>query len=482
MTLVGKQRIETRHEQAILILSHLSLLTQQTHARFRSRVPGLSTGILQGTETPSPMANVVVSTMQTSRIPKHAEWLKQNLIRPIGLIMVDEAHMFPAKSYQVIRSYYPEAQILGFTATPFRERQVMTSCFAEIAYSISLQELIDLGVLVPPELHQITKRDTDATDVAATVVRLYLEKESGRKAIVYMRTIEDAKLTRNAFESAGVRCRAVTSECTGDGRDDVLDEFTNGSIDVLTTVDVLTAGFDSPPVQAIFMPYGTKSPTQYLQRIGRGLRPHNDKTSCRVYVFGPPPQIGKDRYRAQHYDVLNAGASLNKTFDRVSDEMKYKFLDPAGDVYHWNHQVLEVVAKMKALGMGYVSDLVDRRDFPKKYLANVTTLLNSMPDKRQYMANGHLHATDAQKDLLFRRGFSGAQLSKISKYEASMLISTTNGHGRSQNHDPSFIMPEGIYKGRPVWETPHTYRHTVKRTHPDSPVAQVIQRWEQRPR
>lgn len=480
MTLAGRRRIEAAPERSLLILSHLSLLTQQTEARFKSRVPELSTGVLQGNVTPSPMARVVVSTMQTSRAEKHAEWLKKNLLRPVGLIIVDEAHMFPASSYQKIRAHYPEVQILGFTATPFRERKIMTSCFADVAFSISLQELIDMGVLVRPELNQIVKPATDVVTVAATVVKLYQEKEAGKKAIVYMKTIEDAKLTRNAFESAGIRCRAVTSECVDDERDQVLKSFTYGEIDVLTTVDVLTAGFDSPPVQAIFMPYGTKSPTQYLQRIGRGLRPYEGKTSCRVYVFGPAPSIGKDVYARQHIDVLNAGASLTKKFEKISDDARYKFMDPQSDQYKWTHQVLEVIAKMKSLGMGHMAELLDRRDFPRKYLMNVTQLLASLPQSRQYMSNGHLHATEPQKDLLFKQGFSSSQIAHISKYEASMLISVVKGQRPSQSYEPGFLLPEGTYAGKAVWETPHSYRNSVKRSFPDSPVANLIRKWEQR--
>lgn len=463
-----------------LVLSHLSLLVGQSYDRFRARIPSLSLGILQGQTTPSPMNDVVFSTMQTSRLPEHAQRLKNILIKPVKLIVVDEAHHYPAMSYQVIRDYFPEAKVLGFTATPYKSRQVMTSCFDEIAYSISLQELIDMGMLVPPVLNQIKRETKDVEGLVASVVRLHLEKNPGAKGIVYLRTIDEAKLCRNAFDSAGILSRAVTSELTGGPRDEVLESFVKGPTEILTTVDVLTAGFDAPPVQAIYMPHGTKSPTQYLQRIGRGLRTYPGKTACQVYLYGSAPSIKKGLYEQQHHDILNAGASKKKAFDRVSEEMAYKLFDGSSEVYVWNQQVLDVIAKMNLLGMRELADMLDRRKFPKRFLQDIRVLLDRLPNAKQLLSNGKAKATPSQKEMLFRAGFGSDQVERLSRYEASMMISTITGKDRSKPVPQEYVVLDGRFAGKAVWELPHAYRTRVKKEHPDSPVARQIIAYEKR--
>lgn len=479
MTSVVAEQLRTQG-WSTLILSHLSLLTEQTFARFQKRAPLLSIGIHQGKRRCSPMNRVVVSTMQTTRLATHAETIQSILVHPIELIIVDEAHYFPSASYQLIRETFPKAKILGLTATPFKDRRLMTSCFDHIAYSISLQELIDMEHLVAPVLHTIPKGETmEITDVCARLVRLYQEREDGKPALVYMRSIDDAKLLRNSFESAGVRARAVTSQVTGPERQSIFDSFHAGDTKVLTTVDVLTAGFDAPPVEAIFMPFGTKSPTQYLQRIGRGLRPHAGKRSCRVYLFGDAPSIARKVYEDQHAAILKAGTSPAKTYDRVSEEMDHKLWNSSSEVYLWNQQVLDVMSKMNRLGMNAFADMLDQRQFPARFLSDLTKLLSRLPDKKQRLSTGKLKPTDAQLRLLQDAGFRTDQVATVSRQEASMMITTIIGE-RPRSVPPEFVVTTGRYKGQAVWELPHAYRSRVKRDFPESPVAAQIHQWEAR--
>ena len=297
---IAERFVQMYPDKSVMVLSHLSLLTQQTMARFKARLPHILTGVFQADQVPDQDAQVIVGTMQTSRDGRKSDFLKLQANREVGLVVIDEAHYLDNPSYnKTLNEWFPKAKQLGCTATPFRSGALMTNYFDKISFSISLQELIDEGFLVPPRLIEVAYDEKELPDIMAMTARLYLEKERGKKALVFMTSIEDAKQMRNVLDNHGVKARAITSELLGEERDKVLSAFRRGEIDVLTTVNVLTAGFDSPNVEAIFMPYPTQSPTTYLQRVGRGLRPCPEvgKEECRIYVCGDAPAIRREMYK-----------------------------------------------------------------------------------------------------------------------------------------------------------------------------------------
>jgi superfamily II DNA or RNA helicase len=114
-----------------------------------------------------PKSDVIISTMQTTRLVDSITYLNCALTRPIGLLIVDECHLLPTDSYQQILEAFPGVQLVGLTATPFRSNRLMTNAFAKISISLSIQELIDQGYLCPPKLHQITSRGKDLADILA---------------------------------------------------------------------------------------------------------------------------------------------------------------------------------------------------------------------------------------------------------------------------------------------------------------------------
>lgn len=433
---------------------------------------------MQGDQKPSWNTKAIISTMQTSRSEIHIDWLKELLVRNIGLLIIDEAHFIPTESYQTILSYFPDAKIAGFTATPFRASKIMTSYFERISYSLSLQELINDGYLVPPVLHEIITKGDTVADIMANVIHLYKTQAPDRQAIVYMQSIDDARLLRSAFEEAGVSSHAVTQELVGEYRARVLADFNSGSIKVLTTVNVLTAGFDSPNVGAIFIPYGTSSPTTYLQRIGRGLRNHQEtgKKDCLVFVFGDAPSVSKKTYEHLTKRILTAGGN-HVAFKTHKEDLLYNDYDTSSDIYVYNQTVVETIKKMEKLGMVELAALLNEKKFPKRFMDNISEIHKHLPDKKTTLPGGAKPASEAQKNVLFKAGFASDTVSKLSKGEASMMIGTIlNKQNRASS--VQYRVPEGVHVGKHVSELPHTYRSLVKKRFPDSPVAKLIVQWE----
>lgn len=477
---ICKRYTEANPTKAVLILSHLSLLTEQTYERFKIRAPSVNVAIMQGQTKARWNSSVIISTMQTSRSADHIAHLKENTVRNVGLIIVDEAHYIPNTSYQQILNYFPDAKIGGFTATPFRDKKIMTSYFDKISYSMSLQELIDNGYLVPPVLHQIEERGSSIEDIMATVLNLYKQHQMGKQAIVYMQSIDHARLLKSAFDDIGISAHAITSELVGEYRSQILSSYNSGTIKVLTTVNVLTAGFDSPNVESIFMPYATQSPTTYVQRIGRGLRlnPAIGKDHCDVYVFGDAPSISKRIYEKMNNLVLFAGGKP-KSYDTHKDDLFFSPHETTSDIYVWNKSVVDTIDKMEKLGMNEFARLLDQKQFPKRFMDNINKLIATLPNKKKN-TSGDVLATAAQKSVLIRSGFTSDQMASVTKHEASMMIgSIFNQENRVKKQTP-YTVTEGMHAGKEVYECPHAYRSYMKKHYPDNPVTKTIIQWEER--
>lgn len=469
--------------QSVLILSHLSLLTNQTSERFATQAPHLKVGVFQADRSPASDCQVIIGTMQTSQSKDKTLDLKLLLKYPVGLIIVDEAHFLQTTSYEKAISYFPKAKVLGCTATPFRAGALMVNYFDDIAYSISMQELIDQGFLVPPRLIQVDlgHQETTVADRIATVARIYEEKEAGKSAIVFMNSIESAKEMRNVLQQRGFKARAVTSELVGEEREKILGDFRSGNIQVLTTVNVLTAGFDSPNVEAIFMPFATQSPVTYLQRIGRGLRPceENQKKDCRIYVCGDTPSIKRELFQKLHNVVLETGGEKKKS-TTFQDDLEYNDYEKSSEVYLWTATVVSTIEKMEKLGMPRLSKMLNEKNFPKKFLRNIATLRENLPSEAERLPGGDYAATDKQRKVLLDAGFSMAQLHGVTKNEASAMVATLMTT-KSKSVGQSFVIPlasKSKFGGMHISKTTWYYRKAVLEKNPNGTIATMIKEWE----
>lgn len=469
---ITKRFLEENPKKSVLILSHMSILTDQTKERFKLRHPNINVGILKYGVRPSYFDRVIIGTMQSSRKKERIEKIEERLLYEIGLIIVDEAHFIYTDSYAKLISYLPEAKIVGFTATPFRENKIMVNYFEKISYSLSLAELIERGFLVKPQLIEMSRDSDEISEVMALVVRTYMEKEAGKKAIVFMRTIAEAKTMRNVFVDSGIKCEAITSKITGEKRDEKIEEFNHGECCVLTTVDVLSIGFDSPPCEVIFQPFATKSVTKYIQRIGRGLRTYDGKSNCRIYTYGTLPEIQNRTYLKLQNIALNQGGKI-KEYETYSDELDYNDLSSQPIVHEWTMGVVKAVRKMEELGMINFANMLNLKKFPKQYTENIKNLIDRLPKRRITLPHGAKPATEAQIKYLVHYLFKPDQLKDMTKNEAHMMIRTIAGPETGP-----FKVPNGRYMGYHIAETPYAYRSYILKNFPTSQMAQLIQTWD----
>ena len=204
-------------------------------------------------------------------------------------IIVDEAHHCLSESYQRVLSHFPDAKVLGVTATPDRgDKRSLGEYFESIAYDYSMRDAVRDGYLVPIRAKLIGLK-LDITQVRVTAVDLresdlghslepYLEQiaeklvenAKDRKTVVFCPLIETSKKLCSYLEKYGVR--AIEVNGSSPDRAEILEAFDKGDYDILCNAMLLTEGWDCPSVDCVVVLRPTKIRSLYQQMIGRGTR------------------------------------------------------------------------------------------------------------------------------------------------------------------------------------------------------------------
>ena len=242
-----------------------------------------------------------------------------------GLIVIDEAHHALAKTYKEMWERFPKAKFLGLTATPCRlNGKGFTDLFDVLVQSWSVPEFISKGRLATYDLVSIKsdgvtqrlidslqKRGADGDyqnkemdmllNKKPSIERLYQSLEEfgkDRKGIVYAINISHAQKITKLYQEHGVKAIAIDSKTPATERQQDIEAFKKGDIQVLVNVDIFSEGFDCPDVEFVQLARPTLSLAKYLQMVGRGLRVAKGKKNCVIIdnvglyrVFGLPSQV-----------------------------------------------------------------------------------------------------------------------------------------------------------------------------------------------
>ncbi|MBV8071710.1 MAG: hypothetical protein JO270_17500 [Acidobacteriaceae bacterium] len=90
-------------------------------------------------------------------------------------------------------------------------------------------------------------------------------------------TVEHAQDVARAFREAGWRARCVHGGSPKNERDEAIAGLATGEVQILCACDLISEGLDVPVVGAVILLRPTKSLVLYMQQVGRGLRPAEDK-------------------------------------------------------------------------------------------------------------------------------------------------------------------------------------------------------------
>ncbi|MGB5960361.1 MAG: DEAD/DEAH box helicase [Coleofasciculaceae cyanobacterium] len=223
----------------------------------------------------------------------------QTLIRredhpKVDLLVFDEAHHTVSNSYKKIFEQYPNALVLGVTATPIRiDGQGFKTIYDDLICGTSVTDLIQKGYLSNFKLFgavskiktqgiKITAGDFNLkelsqavaeADITGDLVPTWNKYAKGKKTILFAVDVSHSKQCAKAFSNAGILAEHIDGTTPTKERNAILDRFRSGKTLVLCNCNILTEGFDVPTIEAIQCVRPTLSFVFYMQMFGRSLRP-----------------------------------------------------------------------------------------------------------------------------------------------------------------------------------------------------------------
>ena len=275
-----------RSGQRVLVLAHRGELLDQAADKLR-KTTGLGCAVEKADETAiGSWFRVTVGSVQSMMREKRLDRFPEDWF---SAIVIDEAHHCLSDSYQRVLEHFPDANVLGVTATPDRsDMRNLGQYFDSLAFEYTLPRAIREGYLAPikamtvPLRLDISQVGISAGDYKAaelgTALDPYLEQIAdemvrvcqGRRTVAFLPLVKTSQKFRDILEAHGFRAAEVNGQSAD--RAEILADFAAGKYDVLCNSMLLTEGWDCPNVDCIVVLRPTKSRALYCQMVGRGTR------------------------------------------------------------------------------------------------------------------------------------------------------------------------------------------------------------------
>lgn len=289
------RRYLSKHDKKVVVLTHRIELCKQTSK------------MLTGFDVKNKIINSKVKELPDqndySCFVAMVETLKNRIndeklhLDNIGLVIIDEAHY---NSFRKLLNSFKNSFILGVTATPLSSniKLPMNQNYDELIVGDTIASLIEKGFLAEATTYSYdvgltslkvgingdyTVKSSD--DLYSNMVmqekllHAYTEKSLGKKTLIFNNGINTSLYVYDTFREAGFPIRHLDNTSSAEDRKEILHWFKKTPDAILTSVGILTTGFDEPTVESIILNRATKSLTLYFQMIGRGSRklPGKDK-------------------------------------------------------------------------------------------------------------------------------------------------------------------------------------------------------------
>ncbi|WP_316764969.1 DEAD/DEAH box helicase [Pedobacter aquatilis] len=235
----------------------------------------------------------------------------------VGLVIVDEAHH---NSFHKLLGKFENAAIIGVTATPFSSdiNLPMNQFYDELILGQQISSLIEQGFLAKPKIHaydvelnslltgltgDFTVNSSDALYGSEAMLDLlfhaYQTHSIKKKTLIFNNGIFASRKVEDKFKKAGLPIRHLDNKASASERQEILKWFKKTSGAILTSVSILTTGFDEPTIQCVILNRATTSLTLYHQMVGRGSRTSTGKKTFTIIDLGN----NTDRFGAWNSEV-----------------------------------------------------------------------------------------------------------------------------------------------------------------------------------
>lgn len=286
-------RAAAQNKRAYFLVHQNELLSQTSKALWRQQ---LEHGMIASGKARSTLPAQVASVQTLVR--------RMDQYKEPDLLIIDEAHRAAAKTYQTIIDYWPNARVIGLTATPQRtDGKTLDVLFDTLVLGPSIRALMDDGYLCDYEIYappigidvSTVKRkmgDFDSKELESVVdkksitgdaVAHYKTHASGKRCVVMCVSIKHAQHVAEQYLAAGVPAGVIEGTMTGPQRDGMLADFAAGRLMVICNVQLLVEGVDIPAIEVVQWLRPTQSLVIWMQGNGRGLRPADGKGELIIF-------------------------------------------------------------------------------------------------------------------------------------------------------------------------------------------------------
>lgn len=288
-----------RRRKRVLILAHRGELLEQASDKIL-KATGLRCAVEKAEETClGSWYQITVGSVQSLQREKRLAQFDPDYF---GAIIIDEAHHCITDGYQKILQHFPDAKVLGVTATPDRgDMRNLGEYFESLAYEYTLPKAIKERYLSPIKALTIPLQldlsgvsmqagDFKAGEIA-TALDPYLyqiadEMEKycqDRKTVVFLPLVKTSQKFRDILNEKGFQAAEVNGESKD--RAEVLEDFDHDKYNVLCNSMLLTEGWDCPSVDCVVVLRPTKVRSLYSQMVGRGTRLNPGKEDLLLLDF-----------------------------------------------------------------------------------------------------------------------------------------------------------------------------------------------------
>ncbi|MGW4895620.1 DUF3427 domain-containing protein [Kitasatospora sp. NPDC004240] len=349
-------------EPTLLFIAHRQEILQQSLRAYREVLTDANFGELMVAGRRPEQRRHVFASIQSL----HAQGPGAFPADHFDVIVIDEFHHAEAATYREVIDHFAPRELLGLTATPERAdgKRVQDEFFeGRIAAELRLWQALEQDLLCPfhyfgvhdntdlsavgwrqgaydnTELTAVlTAGDTQARQVVSAV-RDKVSDPLRMRALGFCVSVRHAEHMARAFNTAGLRARAVSGQSSAEERKAALDGLGDGSLQVLFTVDLFNEGLDIPGIDTLLLLRPTSSATIFLQQLGRGLRRSPGKAVLTVLDF-----IGYQRKEFRFEEQFRALTGHTRSALERSLTQDFPLLPPGCQI------VLDRVAKDIVLG------------------------------------------------------------------------------------------------------------------------------------
>lgn len=269
----------------IIFCVHRDFLLDQTAEAFKEA--GIDSTFLAAGRPFYHKKQVIIASIDTLKRRIHE-------IASPDLLIVDEAIHAAAGGWAKVIEHYQSkgCYTIGLCACPERGGgKGLKNWFKKIVEGPSMEWLIQNGylskfkVFAPsrPDLkgvhtqggEYVTKEVSERMNkpsITGNAIAEYKKIADGKQGIAFCCDIKHSRDVCAAFIEAGYKAAHIGSDTPKIERKNLIKDFRNGNITILTSVNIFSEGFDLPAVEYGAFLRPTKSLNIYLQQVGRILR------------------------------------------------------------------------------------------------------------------------------------------------------------------------------------------------------------------